>query len=54
MMQDTVLSMSKDSVKQFVEYILKFIPVETHIESTSVVVNVFEKKQIADEDGGDI
>ena len=44
MMQDTVLSMSKDSVKHFVDFVLQFIPKETHIESTSVVVNVFEKK----------
>lgn len=46
MMQDTVLSMSKDSVKQFVEFVLKFIPKDTEIISTSEVKNYFEKQAI--------
>lgn len=54
MMQDTVLSMSKESVRQFVDFVLKFIPMETHIESTSVVRNVFEKKLALDEEGVDL
>jgi hypothetical protein len=43
MMQDTVLTMCKDSVKQFVEFVLKFIPTNTEIMSTSEVKNYFEK-----------
>ena len=29
MMQDTVLTMSKESVKEFVEFILRYCPLET-------------------------
>lgn len=46
MMQDTVLSMCKESVSQFVEFVLQYIPKETHIESTSRVKNIFEKKAL--------
>ena len=48
MMQDTILSLGKESVKKFVEFMMRYIPKETHIKSTSHVINVFEKKQLAD------
>ena len=50
MMQDTVLNLCKDSVKEFVEYMLSFIPESTEIKSTAVVHNTFPKKEIADKD----
>lgn len=43
MMQDTILTMSKDSVKEFVLFMIKYIPKETNIHNTSLVVNFFEK-----------
>jgi hypothetical protein len=48
MMQDTILSLGKESVKQFVEFMMRYIPKETHIKSTSKVINIFEKKRISD------
>lgn len=48
MMQDTILSLGKDSVKQFVDFMMRYIPKETHVKSTSKVINIFEKKKIAD------
>jgi len=50
MMQDTILSLCKDSVKDFVSFMVKFIPRESKIISTSVVKNTFEKFVILDED----
>lgn len=50
MMQDTVLTICKESVAEFVEFILKFIPNETIVESTCVVKNYFPKKQLTDEE----
>ena len=50
MMQDTILSLCKDSVKEFVNFMVKFIPRETKIISTSQVNNTFEKNIILDED----
>ena len=50
MMQDTILSLGKESVKQFVNFMMRYIPKETHIKSTSKVVNVFEKKAIEAEE----
>jgi len=49
-MQDTILSLCKDSVKEFVNFMVKFIPRETKIISTSQVNNTFEKNIILDED----
>jgi hypothetical protein len=46
-MQDTILSLGKDSVKNFVEFMMQYIPKDTTIHSTSKVVNVFEKKKRA-------
>lgn len=48
MMQDTILSLGKESVKHFVDFMMRYIPKETHIKSTSHVVNIFEKKRLAD------
>lgn len=50
MMQDTMLSMSKQSVTQFVGFLLQFVPQETHISTTAIVKNIFEKKALADEE----
>ncbi len=48
MMQDTILSLGKDSVRQFVDFLMKYIPKETHIKSTSEVINIFEKHESAE------
>ena len=50
MMQDTVLTMCKESVYQFVEHILRFCPVSTEIVSTREAKNVFAKKALQPED----
>ena len=51
MMQDTVLNLCKDSVKEFVGYLLNFIPDSTIISSTSKVRNTFNnRKVIVDEE----
>lgn len=46
MMQDTVLNLCKDSVNEFVTFMLSYIPDSTTIHSTAKVVNEFKKKQI--------
>lgn len=53
MMQDTVLNMCKESVHEFVDYMLGYIPESTTITSTSEVVNVFKaiKHESDDEEG---
>ena len=51
-MQDTILSLGKDSVRQFVSFMMQYIPKETHIYSTSSVKNVFEKIQSETLEGG--
>ena len=43
MMQDTVLNLCKDSVKEFVDYLLDFIPDSTIIESTGKVINNYKR-----------
>jgi dynein heavy chain len=50
MMQDTVLTLCKDSVKEFVAYVLAFCPTSTTIESTSKVQNQFPEREIEEED----
>lgn len=50
MMQDAVLTLCRESVHEFVDFILKFCPEETKIISTKEVVNTFKKKQISAED----
>lgn len=52
MMQDTILSLGKESVRQFVSFMMQYIPKETHVYSTSSVKNVFEKAQIQSSEGG--
>ena len=46
MMQDSVLSMCKLSVDEFVNFILKFIPKNTEIISSNEVKNYFDKPAI--------
>jgi dynein heavy chain len=43
MMQDTVLNMCKNSVHEFVEFMLNFIPDETLISSAAVVTNKYHR-----------
>ena len=50
MMQDTVLTMCKESVREFVEFVLKFCPLDTKIISTKEVYNTFDKVLITPED----
>lgn len=50
MMQDTVLTMSRESVKEFVDFVLTFCPKSTKIINTNEVHNTFDKKMITEED----
>lgn len=51
MMQDTILTLCKESVKEFVDFMMKYIPKETKIISTAKVENFFEKlKDVSAED----
>lgn len=43
MMQDTVLNLCKDSVGEFAQYLLAFIPDKTIISSTANVKNIYKK-----------
>lgn len=47
-MQDTVLNLCKDSVKEFVNYLLNFIPDTTVIHSTSKVRNTYKNRDAAE------
>jgi hypothetical protein len=49
MMQDTVLNLCKDSVNEFVEFILDYIPLETKIVNTATVKNSFAPKANVEE-----
>ncbi len=49
MMQDTVLNLCKDSVHEFVNFMLSYIPEQTTVHSTAKVTNVFAKKQLEEE-----
>lgn len=51
MMQDTVLNLCKDSVHEFVDFMLAYIPDTTVIVSTAVVHNTFAKRndEVAEE-----
>jgi len=42
MMQDSVLTLCKDSVMNFVLEIMKFIPESTEVVSTSAVKNTYK------------
>jgi hypothetical protein len=50
MMQDTVLTMSKESVREFVDFVLKYCPQGTKIISTKEVHNTFTKVVLTPED----
>ena len=50
MMQDTVLTMCKESVKEFTEFILEQCPTDTRIVSTNEVHNTFSKKLVTEDD----
>lgn len=50
MMQDTVLTLCKESVKEFVAYVLTFCPRDTKIISTKEVHNTFDKVLVTPED----
>lgn len=50
MMQDTLLTMCRESVKEFVEYILMYCPTDTKIVSTKEVHNTFNKKMLTPDD----
>jgi dynein heavy chain len=45
MMQDTVLTLCQESVKEFKEFILDFVPEETIITDCANVKNIFKKKE---------
>ena len=49
MVQDTVLNLCKDSVNEFVEFILDYIPLETKIINTATVKNSFAPKANVEE-----
>jgi dynein heavy chain len=53
MMQDTVLNLCKDSVKEFVNYLLNFIPDSTIIQSTSKVRNTYNNRKIIEDEEED-
>ena len=54
MMQDTVLNLCKNSVHEFVDFMLNFIPDETIIKSAGVVQNKFKRLEGAlDEESDD-
>lgn len=50
MMQDAVLTMCKESVKEFVDFVLTFCPTDTRIVSTREVHNTFNKRMLTAED----
>lgn len=57
MMQDTVLNLSKNSVEEFVIFIMSYIPDETFITNTAKVENKFHERKIEiadDESDGDV
>jgi hypothetical protein len=47
-MQDTVLNLCKDSVREFVQFMLSYIPESTTISSTAIVYNTFIKTKAED------
>jgi dynein heavy chain len=50
MMQDTVLTMSKESVREFVDFVISYCPRGTKIISTKEVHNTFDKVVLTPED----
>ena len=53
LMQDTVLTICQDSVYEFKDFILKFIPLSTEIFSSNEVTNKFPKKMLMKEGEGE-
>ena len=53
MMQDTILTMCKESVRDFVAFMVKFIPRDSYIHSTSSVKNEFDKPALGAESDGE-
>jgi len=49
MMQDTILTLCKESVKDTVKFMITNLPTDTEIFSTSSVKNHFEKKVLEEE-----
>lgn len=47
MMQDTILTLGKDSVRHFEAFMMQYIPKETYVKSTSHVINIFDKHKQA-------
>ena len=50
MMQDTVLTLCKKSVYEFVSFMTAFCPIKTEIVNTKEVKNYFNKKILTEED----
>lgn len=50
MMQDTVLNLCKDSVQEFVSFMLSYIPDSTEIISTAIVHNTYPKRENEEEE----
>jgi len=53
MMQDTVLNLCKNSVHEFLAFILDYIPDETLITNTANVKNVFKNRKLEKEESDD-
>jgi dynein heavy chain len=53
MMQDTVLNLCKNSVHEFLEFMLDYIPDETLITNTANVKNVFKNRKLEKEESDD-
>jgi dynein heavy chain len=53
MMQDTVLNLCKNSVHEFLDFMLSYIPDETLITNTATVKNVYKNRQLEKEDSDD-
>jgi dynein heavy chain len=53
MMQDTVLTLCQDSVKEFKDFILEFVPEETIITDCANIKNIFKKKDTPPADESD-
>lgn len=53
MMQDTVLTISHESVEAFHDYVLSFIPEETIITDTANVENKFKEKPKEEKEGSE-
>ena len=50
MMQDTVLNLCKDSVAEFVKFMLAYIPEKTEIFSTAEVKNIYNREILQEDE----